>query len=357
MLVVVEAVLALEVVVHLFVDDAVRDGDVNGRQKRVEHLVTGLDALLEALRALDLGAQVGLQLVERVEGRGQLGELVVELGELALLDRLDLDGALGVLALVLATGQRRREGGLLAGLEAGERLVEAFEHRARADLVGDAGDGVDLVAVDRGGQVDGDEVALLGLALDALERAEALTQLGDALFEVGVADLDRVDLDLEGVEGGELDLGADVDLSGERQALALFEREVGDVDLGLTERLDVVLDDRVGVQLGERLVDGLLHDGCTAEALLDELRGNLALAESGDLNLLADRLIRLVQARLELLGSHVDGQLDPRRVEGLDSALHSVYSSSRWDGLRAATGEAGRLLRPGASLHGAARRT
>ncbi len=42
-------------------------------------------------------AQVGLELVQRVELTGELGELVVGLGQLALLDRLDLGGDLGVL--------------------------------------------------------------------------------------------------------------------------------------------------------------------------------------------------------------------------------------------------------------------
>ena len=46
----------------------------------------------------------------------------------------------------------------------------------------------------------------------------------------------------------------------EAQARAVLERELGDVDLGLAEDLDVVLDDRVRVQLRKRLVDGFLDD-------------------------------------------------------------------------------------------------
>ena len=321
-LVIVETVLALEVVRHLFGDDGLGHRDVELLEEDLEDLVAGLDALLEALGSLDLAAQVGLELVDRVERRRQLGELVVELGQLTDLDRLDLDGALGVLALVLTPGERRGERRLLAGLEARQRLVETVEHRARADLVGDTGDGVDLVAVDRGRQVDRDEVALLGLALDRLERAETLAQLGDALVDVGVGDLDRLDLDLERVERRERDLGADVDLGGEAQARAVLERELGDVDLGLAEDLDVVLDDRVRVQLRKRLVDGFLDDGRAAETLLDELRGNLALAETGDLNLRADGRVGLLDARLQFIGRDVNGELDPGRGEVFDSALH-----------------------------------
>ena len=46
-------------------------------------------------------------------------------------------------------------------------------------------------------------------------------------------------VDLDALVVGQLDLGADVDLGGEGERLAVVE--VGDVDLGLAERLEVVL--------------------------------------------------------------------------------------------------------------------
>ena len=49
----------------------------DGLEQRLEHLVAGLDALLELLGPLGLRAQVGAQLVEGVELAGQLGEVVV----------------------------------------------------------------------------------------------------------------------------------------------------------------------------------------------------------------------------------------------------------------------------------------
>ena len=77
-LVVVEAVLALEVLVHLGLDDAVGHGHVDGLEQVLEHLVAGLDALLVPLGLLGLGGDVGAQLVEGVELGGELGEVVVE---------------------------------------------------------------------------------------------------------------------------------------------------------------------------------------------------------------------------------------------------------------------------------------
>ena len=115
-LVVVEAVLALEVLVHLGLDDAVGHGHVDGLEQVLEHLVAGLDALLVLLGLLGLRGDVGAQLVEGVELGGELGEVVVERGQLADLDRLHGDGALGVVALVVAAGQRCGEGlGLARG--------------------------------------------------------------------------------------------------------------------------------------------------------------------------------------------------------------------------------------------------
>ena len=81
-----------------------------------------------------------LELVDGVELRGQLGELVVELGQLLLLDLADVDLDLDVLADQVAADELGGEGLLVAGGHAGQRLVEAVEHAAAADLVGHAGD-------------------------------------------------------------------------------------------------------------------------------------------------------------------------------------------------------------------------
>jgi hypothetical protein len=77
--------------VDLGLDQGLGHRHVARREQGLEHLVAGLDALLHPLGLLDLLAQVGAELVEGVELAGQLGEVVVEVGQLTLLDRVELD--------------------------------------------------------------------------------------------------------------------------------------------------------------------------------------------------------------------------------------------------------------------------
>ena len=238
----------------------------------------------------------------------------------------------GVLAGLVATGERGGEVLGVALAHADEGLVHAREHGAGADLVGDALDGVDLLAVDLGLEVDGDEVAVLDGAVDAGEGAEALAQLGHPGLDVLVADGHRVDGDLESVVGGEGELGTDVHLDGEDELLAVGERQLGHLDLGLAEGLEVLLLDGLAEELGERLVDGLLEDRGLADPLLDDAGGHLPGAEAGDLDLAADGLQGRVDVRLQLLAGDLDGHLHPGRVELLDGTLH-CWDSKIWEGM------------------------
>ncbi len=335
-LVVLEAVLTLEVLVHLGLDDAVGHGHVDRLEQVLEHLVAGLDALLVLLGLLRLLRDVGAQLLQGVELGGELGEVVVELGQLAHLDRLHGDGALGVVALVVAAGQRGGEGRGVARGQAEQRVVHALEHVLAADLVGDVGDRVDLLVADGGGQVDRDEVTVLDGPLDAHEGAEALAQRGESLLDVLVGRLDLVDLDGDALEVGQLDLGAHVGLDGELEVLAVLERHGGDVDLGLADGADVLGLGGLGEEDRECLVDGLLHHGATADALVDDPARDLALAEARDLHLGADRLVRLVEHRLQLRERDLHDELDPGRADGLDGTLHFRHSTTM--------GESGQLL-------------
>ena len=85
----------------------------------------------------------------------------------------------------------------------------------------------------------------------------------------------------------------------------------------------------MAVETRQRLVDGLLQHCTAANALVDDAGRNLTGAESGNVDLRADRLVGRVEARLELIERNLDGQLDPGRVEGLDGTLHYVALQDR----------------------------
>ena len=127
---------------------------------------------------------------------------------------------------------------------------------------------------------------------------------------------------------GELDLGAHVGLDGELEVLAVLERHRGDVDLGLADGADVLGFGGLGEEARERLVDGLLHDGATADTLVDDAARDLALAEARDLHLRADRAVRLVEHRLQLRERDLHDELDPGRADGLDGTLHFRHSTT-----------------------------
>lgn len=95
--------------------------------------------LRELLLLAGLDLEVLTEFVDGVELAGQLREVVVGLGELALLDGLERHGHTAGLAFVLAAGEGRGEGRRLIGRESFERFVHALEHGACADLVGDVG--------------------------------------------------------------------------------------------------------------------------------------------------------------------------------------------------------------------------
>ena len=99
------------------------------------------DALLERFDLLEPARARSARSSSRVSNSaGDLGEVVVGLGQLALLDRLDGDDDSAVLALVVAAGERRGERLVSPAVMPIERLVDALDHVARADLVGDAVD-------------------------------------------------------------------------------------------------------------------------------------------------------------------------------------------------------------------------
>ena len=163
-------------------------------------------------------------------------------------------------------------------------------------------------------------------ALHPGEGGEPGAQVLQRLVDVGFGDRHVVDLHRERRQLRQRDLGAHVDLGGERQPLVVGD--LGDLDLRLPQRRHVLgRGDGLGVLRGDGVVDDLLQHRAAAEAGLDDAGGHLALAEAGHVDLLGDLLVRAVEIGLQLVEGHLDVDPDPGRAEPLDGALHFWYSS------------------------------
>ena len=125
-------------------------------------------------------------------------------------------------------------------------------------------------AVLLGDQVDDDEVAVGGRPLDVDQGREALAERGHLLVDVVVGDREVVDLRGQVVVRRQGDLGLDVDLGGELERLVVLE--AGDLDLGLGQRLEVVLLEGLDVELRQRVVDRLVEDGAATDLAVDHHR-------------------------------------------------------------------------------------
>src|SRR5690606_31902845 len=318
--VVCETVLVLEVAVHLVVDEALRNRDVGLLDEQLHELVARGRRLTELGRALELLLDVLAQLADGVELARDLGEVVVGLGKLAFLDRDERHRDLSLLALVVAAHEFRLEGRRLARGEGVEGLVDALDELARADLVGDVGCGVDLLATDRRDEVELGEVARLCRSVDGHERAEAAAQVLELGLDLIRPDLRGLDLDLEAVVLRHLELGAHVDLDREDEVAGevLLAGPGRDVRLGATERAQLLGVRGVMVETLEPLRDGVVEHLGAADALVDDGRRHLALAETGDRDLLGDVLVGVLDRGLQLVGGDGDRELGARGRQLLD---------------------------------------
>ena len=110
---------------------------------------------------------------------------------------------------------------------------------------------LERLAVARPVEPDDRVVAVLGAAiLDRRQRRVLVAQLLDDLVDLGV--VDRLDLgpEVEVAVVAELDLGADLDGRREDDRLALLG--LVDLDLGVGQRQDVLLDERLAVGVAGR---------------------------------------------------------------------------------------------------------
>ena len=296
--------------------DALRRRNLEAFLDARDERVTGLGSLHAERVGLDVLLDLVLELVERVELRGFLREVVVEFRQFLGLHGVDLDLDEGLFAFVIAAFQRAFERGLLAGRQAFEGFVETVEHGARTDLVADALLGVDGLAVDLRVEVDVDEVAVLGRAVRAHEGGEALAQGLKAVVHVFVGDLGLLDLDRHAVKVRQLEIRAALNGRGELELRVVVRvlRQFHDFDLRLRHRTDLLGLQRLRIEVRDGLVHGFAGDGAESNALVDELARHMALTEARNGDLLGDFLASGVEVRLELFLVDGDGELGLGRL-------------------------------------------
>ena len=94
------------------------------------------------------------------------------------------------------------------------------------------------------------------------------------------------------------------------------------VQFRLSQRRQFILTKSLGVKIVQSLIQRSLNNVVEARTLLNQLLRQLALAETGDANLLGKVLVGAVQVRLELGERNLDLNFCQGRVELLDGGLH-----------------------------------
>src|SRR6185437_14277119 len=173
---------------------------------------------------------------------------------------------------------------------------------------------------DGGRQVDRDEVTVRDGTVHPGQGAESGTQRLQFGVHVVVADLDRVhrNLELAGVRQGEL--GTYVDFGGEGQLLAVLL--LGDLDLGLAQRVHLRLGDGLPVARGQRLVDDLIEHRLATEPRLQQLRRRLARPEAGESHLPGQLLVGALEVGFEFRERDLHVDAHPGGAQLLNGALH-----------------------------------
>ena len=281
---------ALELVVHdldLLVDQ--HFGQLDGRvgdcvfDDPVGELVAGaVDGI-----ALEPCLDVGLERVDRLEAPEAGQEVLVEVRQDLLAELLELDAEVGRLAghlrLRVIVRERDIEFGRVTDLEPDQVGLEARDEALlpedeRHPLGRPAIEGLAVAGAD---ERDDRVVAVLrATVLDSCQRRVLVAQLLDDLVDPGV--VDRLDLGLE-VEGpvvAELHFRPNRNGRLEDERLALLGLD--DFDVGVRQREDVLLDERLAIGVLHQVIDGLVHDDAGTEVPLQDGARRLARAEAGD---------------------------------------------------------------------------
>ena len=289
-------------------------GDALASEARPELVVQHLDLLVDQhLGELDGGVRdrvlddpVGELVARAVEGiafeavldvcpeRGEVlevaqltREVVVERRLDLLAQLLDLDGKVRLLALQrllgIVVGERDVELRGAARLEPEQVALEARDEAFLADDQGHpvGGPALERLAVARSLERDDRVVTVLrATVFDGRQRRVLVAQLVDDLVDPGVVDDLDLGREVEVLVVAELDLRADLDRRLEDDRLALLGLD--DLDVGVRQRQDRLVDERLAVGIVDEVLHRLFEDDAGPERALEHRPRRLARAKAGD---------------------------------------------------------------------------
>ena len=194
--------------------------------------------------------------------------------------------------------------------------------------------------------VDHDVIAVLGRALDGLERREAVAQALELLVDRRSSTCGSRRPTSRPLYSPSLRLRAHADLDRERQRLALGG-QLADVELGLADGRDPGRVDRVDVPAAERAAQRLVEHRLAAEPADHDRRRHLALAKAGDPHLAPELAGGLLDAALDLLGGHLGVDAHARLRQLGDACLdRGMGGHAADDSFRACSGGFAARLSP-----------
>ena len=191
-------------------------------------------------------------------------------------------GLPGQLRLGIVVGERDVELGRPADLEAEQVGLEA---RDEALLPEDqrhplGGAALERLTVTRPDERDHRVVAVAcAAAFDGGQGRVLVAQLVDDLVDPVVVDGLDLRPEVEVLVVAELDLGRHLDGRLEDERLALLGLD--DFDVGVGQRQEFLLDQRLAIGVLDEVLDGLVEDGARAEVSLEDRARRLARAEAG----------------------------------------------------------------------------
>ena len=258
---------------------------------------------------------VGSERVEVGEVAERPDEVLVEirqdlLAQLAQLDR-EVGGLPGQLGLGVVVREGDVEFGRAADLQAEQIALEARDQSllAEDDRHPLRRPALERLAVARPDERDDRVVTVLrAAAFDRGEGRVLVAQLLEDLVDARVVDGVDLGTEVEALVVAELDLGRDLDGRLEDERLPLLG--LHDVDVGVGQREDVLLDEGLAVGVLDEVLDGVVEDRAGPELALEDGPRGLARSEARDLGPARQVAHGVVDRPAEALGGKLDLELD-----------------------------------------------